>query len=108
MWKSLKAPTNCIVSIPAPPSTPVAGVAESLDPVECFRLAVGEPDPWQKTLLRSDPRLTEADRMVLALCGSQSGKSTSAGGLWYDDFSVGKTVILTAPDLPLRISSYFN
>ena len=37
--------------------------------------------------------------MVLALCGRQSGKSTSAGGLGYDDFSQGKTVILTAPSL---------
>ena len=75
------------------------GLAVSLDPVERFRLAVGEPDDWQKTLLRTDPRLNEQDRMVLALCGRQSGKSTSAGGLGYDDFSNGKTVILTAPSL---------
>lgn len=75
------------------------GLAVGLDPVERFRMAVGEPDPWQKTLLHTDPRLNEADRMVLALCGRQSGKSTSAGGLGYDDFSVGKTVILTAPSL---------
>ena len=75
------------------------GLAVSLDPVERFRLAVGEPDPWQKTLLHTDPRLNEADRMVLALCGRQSGKSTSAGGLAYDDFSRGKMVILTAPSL---------
>ncbi len=75
------------------------GLTVSLDPVERFRLAVGEPDNWQKTLLRTDPRLNEEDRMVLALCGRQSGKSTSAGGLGYDDFSIGKTVILTAPSL---------
>lgn len=75
------------------------GLAVSLDPVERFRLAIGEPDEWQKTLLRTDPCKNEEDRMVLALCGRQSGKSTSAGGLGYDDFSVGKTVILTAPSL---------
>jgi len=63
------------------------GLTVSLDPVERFRLAIVEPDPWQKTLLSTDPRLNEADRMVLALCGRQSGKSTSAGGLGYDDFS---------------------
>lgn len=75
------------------------GLTVSLDPIERFRLAIGEPDPWQRTLLQTDPRLNEEDRMVLALCGRQSGKSTSAGGLGYDDFSVGKTVILTAPSL---------
>ena len=75
------------------------GLTVSLDPVARFRLAIGEPDPWQCDLLRSDPRIDEADRMILALCGRQSGKSTSAGGLGYDDFSRGKTVILTAPSL---------
>ncbi len=75
------------------------GLTVSLDPVERFRLAIGEPDPWQVDLLRSDPTRNEEDRMILALCGRQSGKSTTAGGLGYDDFSVGKTVILTAPSL---------
>ncbi|RGP37578.1 hypothetical protein [Pseudotabrizicola alkalilacus] len=75
------------------------GLAVGLDPVERFRLTVGEPDDWQKVLLRTDPRLNDADRLVLALCGRQSGKSTSAGGLAYDDFSRGKMVILTAPSL---------
>jgi len=75
------------------------GLAVSLDPVERFRLAVGEPDPWQIELLRTDPRLNESDQMVLALCGRQSGKSTTAGCLAYDDFSKGKTVILTAKAL---------
>lgn len=75
------------------------GLTVSLDPVERFRLAIGEPDAWQVDLLRSDPRIDETDRMILALCGRQSGKSTSAGGLGYDDFSLGKTVILTAPSL---------
>ena len=75
------------------------GLTVSLDPVERFRLAIGEPDPWQVDLLRSDPAQDERDRMILALCGRQSGKSTTAGGLGYDDFSRGKTVILTAPSL---------
>ncbi|EAP83966.1 terminase family protein [Sulfitobacter sp. EE-36] len=75
------------------------GLTVSLDPVERFRLAIGEPDAWQVDLLRSDPRSNEADRMILALSGRQSGKSTTAGGLGYDDFSRGKTVILTAPSL---------
>ncbi|WP_170326779.1 terminase large subunit domain-containing protein [Ruegeria arenilitoris] len=71
----------------------------SLDPIEQFRLTIGEPDPWQEELLRTDPAANEADRMVMALCGRQSGKSTTCGCLAYDDFSVGKTVILTAPSL---------
>lgn len=81
------------------------GLAVSLDPVERFRLAVGEPDEWQKVLLRTDHRLNVGehgrpdDRMVLALCGRQSGKSTTCGCLAYDDFAKGKTVILTAPSL---------
>lgn len=75
------------------------GLTVSLDPIERFRLAIGEPDEWQKTLLKTDPRLNEEDRMVLALCGRQSGKSTTCGCLAYDDFSRGKTVILTAPSL---------
>ena len=75
------------------------GLAVSLDPVERFRLAIGEPDPWQMELLRTNPKHNEKDRMVLALCGRQSGKSTTCGCLAYDDFSVGKTVILTAPSL---------
>lgn len=75
------------------------GLTIGLDPVERFRLAIGEPDPWQVDLLRSDPNVSEEDRMILALCGRQSGKSTTAGGLGYDDFSRGKTVILTAPSL---------
>ncbi|GIT86166.1 terminase large subunit domain-containing protein [Roseobacter sp. OBYS 0001] len=75
------------------------GLTVSLDPIERFKLAVGEPDEWQNTLLQTNPRLNEADRMVLALCGRQSGKSTTAGGLGYDDFSKGKMVILTAPSL---------
>jgi len=75
------------------------GLTISLDPVERFRMTVGEPDPWQVELLRTDPTHNEQDRMVLALCGRQSGKSTTCGCLAYDDFSVGKTVILTAPSL---------
>ena len=86
------------------------GLAVGLDPVERFRLTVGEPDEWQKVLLRTNPRLNRGqrlpdgtqmpdDRMTLALCGRQSGKSTSCGCLAYSDFAQGKTVILTAPSL---------
>ena len=75
------------------------GLTVSLDPVERFRLTIGEPDPWQVELLHTDPNQNEEDRMVQALCGRQSGKSTTCGCLAYDDFSVGKTVILTAPSL---------
>ncbi|PIE13503.1 MAG: hypothetical protein CSA68_11645 [Rhodobacterales bacterium] len=75
------------------------GLTVSLDPVRRFRMTIGEPDPWQEELLRTDPGTNEEDRMVQALCGRQSGKSTTCGCLAYDDFSVGKTVILTAPSL---------
>lgn len=75
------------------------GLTVSLDPVERFRMTVGEPDDWQVDLLKSDPRVNPTDEMILALCGRQSGKSTTCGCLAYDDFSQGKTVILTAPSL---------
>lgn len=81
------------------------GLTVSLDPVERFRLAVGEPDDWQRVLLQTDPRLNVGqpghpdDRMVLALCGRQSGKSTTCGCLAYDEFARGRTVLLTAPSL---------
>lgn len=75
------------------------GLTIGLDPVERFRLAIGEPDDWQRTLLHTDPSVNPEDEMVLALCGRQSGKSTTCGCLAYDDFSVGKTVILTAPSM---------
>ncbi len=80
------------------------GLAVGLDPVERFRMTVGEPDPWQVELLRTDPRLNVGqpaymgedgilvparpdDRMVLALSGRQSGKSTACGCLAYSDFA---------------------
>ena len=75
------------------------GLTVSLDPVERFRLAIGEPDAWQVAMMRTDPSRNQEDEMVLALCGRQSGKSTTAGGLGYDDFSRGKTVLLTAPSM---------
>lgn len=48
------------------------GLAVSCDPVERFRLAVGQPDPWQRDLLRSDPAINDEDRMRSArdLCVS--------------------------------------
>jgi len=75
------------------------GLTVSLDPVERFRLAVGEPDEWQKTLLRTSPTINPEDRLTLALCGRQSGKSTTTGCIAYDSFSRGETVVLTAPSL---------
>lgn len=75
------------------------GLTVSLDPVERFRLAIGEPDPWQVRLLNTDPANNETDQMVLTLVGRQSGKSTTCACLAYDDFSRGKTVILFAKAL---------
>ncbi|MBI1173289.1 hypothetical protein GC209_18020 [bacterium] len=75
------------------------GLTASLDPVERFRMTIGEPDEWQRILLRTNPKWDPIDRLVLALCGRQSGKSTTCGCLAYDDFSQGKTVILTAPSM---------
>lgn len=75
------------------------GLTVSLDPVERFRLAIGEPDPWQVRLLSTDPARNEADQMVLTLVGRQAGKSTTCACLAYDDFSRGKTVILFAKAL---------
>jgi hypothetical protein len=51
---------------------PPAVAVEVPDPVELFRAAVGEPDPWQaEVLMSSSPR-------VLLNCCRQSGKSTVA------------------------------
>lgn len=77
----------------------LAGLALSLDPVERFRMTIGEPDPWQTEVLRTDPTASETDRMTLVLTGRQGGKSTTCGCLAYDDFARGKTVVLTAPSL---------
>jgi len=66
----------------------------SLDPVESFRAAVGEPDPWQADLLRS------ADRQILIASGRQIGKSTCVGGLAVDQLNrPSRTVLLLSPSL---------
>ncbi|WFE74250.1 terminase large subunit domain-containing protein [Roseinatronobacter sp. S2] len=77
----------------------LSGITVALDPVQRFRSVIGEPDPWQERLLRTDPIQNETDKLVLTLVGRQSGKSTTCGCLAYDDFSKGKTVVLTAPSL---------
>lgn len=77
----------------------LGSVAVSLDPVSRFRAVIGEPDPWQERLLRTDPINNPTDQMVLTLVGRQSGKSTTCGCLAYDDFTKGKTVVLTAPSM---------
>lgn len=75
------------------------GLAAAIDPVTRFRMAVGEPDPWQEKVLRSDPSKNETDRMLLCLVGRQAGKSTTCGCLAYDAYTRGQTVVLTAPSM---------
>lgn len=75
------------------------GMAVGLDPLERFRSVIGEPDPWQERLLRTDPVTNPTDQLVLTLVGRQSGKSTTCGCLAYSDFCQGKTVVLTAPSM---------
>jgi hypothetical protein len=77
----------------------LGGVVVALDPVQRFRAVIGEPDPWQTSLLRTHPMRNEQDQLVLTLVGRQSGKSTTCGCLAYDDFTRGKTVVLTAPSM---------
>lgn len=77
----------------------LAGLALALDPVERFRMTIGNPDPWQEKLLRTDPANNDTDKMVLTLVGRQSGKSTTCACLAYDDFSRGKTIVLFAKAL---------
>lgn len=75
------------------------GLTASLDPVERFRMTIGEPDPWQEQVLRSNPDENEDDRLLLVLSGRQGGKSTTSACLAYDAFTRGQTVVLTAPSM---------
>ncbi|MCB1466220.1 MAG: terminase family protein [Rhizobiaceae bacterium] len=82
------------------------GIAAAVDPITRFRMTVGEPDPWQEQVLRSDPRKSETDRMLLCLVGRQSGKSTTCGCLAYDAYTRGQEVILTAPSMRQSITLF--
>ncbi len=73
------------------------GVAASLDPVERFRMTIGQPDEYQIELLRTNPRLNEDDAFVTCLASRQVGKSTSIAALAWDDLTRGKDVALFAP-----------
>ena len=84
------------------------GIAAAVDPITRFRMTVGEPDPWQEQVLRSDPRKSETDRMLLCLVGRQSGKSTTCGCLAYDAYTRGQEVILTAPSMRQSITLFWR
>lgn len=72
------------------------GLSVSLDPVERFRLTIGEPDPFQIELLRTDPMRNPGDQFVTCLASRQVGKSTTIAGLSWDDATRGKTVLIAA------------
>jgi len=71
----------------APPAVP--------DPVALFRAAFGEPDPWQRDVLRS------AAPRILLNCSRQSGKSTVAATIAvYEALAAaGSLVLLLSPSL---------
>ena len=72
-----------------------ADLALALDPAEGFRRAVGDPDPWQTGVLRSD-----ATRILL-LCARQTGKSTATAALALYEvlYRPGALVLLVSPSL---------
>src|SRR6056297_2815877 len=73
------------------------GVAAGLDPVERFRMTIGEPDDYQVELLHTDPARNEDDQFVTCLASRQVGKSTSIAALAWDDLTRGLDVALFAP-----------
>lgn len=77
----------------------LAGLTVSLDPVERFRAAIGEPDPFQVEILRSDPANEPQDAMLCCVASRQIGKSTAIAALAWDDATRGKTVLIACPSL---------
>jgi Terminase large subunit, T4likevirus-type, N-terminal len=69
----------------------LGGVAVSLDPVQRFRAALGEPREFQRTLLTST-----APRVIL-MASRQLGKSTSIACVAWDAFLRGLTVVVICP-----------
>jgi hypothetical protein len=55
--------------------TVIENLRQCIDPVEMFRLAVGDPDPWQQAFLRS------RDPLTMALCFRGAGKSSASSVL---------------------------
>jgi len=73
------------------------GLVIGLDPVARFQHAIGDPDDWQREVLRTDPVSNPEDQFVTVLASRQTGKSTTIGSLAYDDVTRGKTCLLAAP-----------
>ena len=73
------------------------GLVIALDPVARFEHAIGDPDDWQREVLRTDPINSPEDQFVTVLASRQTGKSTTIGSLAYDDVTRGKTCLLAAP-----------
>ena len=77
-------------------NTFLRGLSVSLDPVERFRMTIGEPDPYQIEIMRTDPERNPDDQFVTCLASRQVGKSTTIAGLSWDDATRGKTVLIAA------------
>jgi hypothetical protein len=69
----------------------LGGIAVSLDPIERFRVAMGEPRTFQLDLLTSN------SQRVIAAASRQLGKSTSIACIAWDAFLRGLTVVVIAP-----------
>jgi hypothetical protein len=72
-----------------------ADLVRALDPVELARSADLEPDPWQRTLLRSPAR------RLLLNCARQAGKSTMVAVMAAHTvlYQPGSLVLLLSPSL---------
>jgi len=77
-------------------NTFLRGLSVSLDPVERFRMTIGEPDPYQIEIMRTDPERNPDDQFVTCLASRQVGKSTTIAALAWDDATRGKTVLIAA------------
>lgn len=69
----------------------LGGVSVSLDPVERFRAALGEPRGFQRQLL------TSTAQRVICMASRQTGKSTTVACIAWDAFLRGETVLVAAP-----------
>lgn len=69
----------------------LGGLTVSLDPLQRFRSALGEPRSFQAELL------TSTSSRVIAMASRQLGKSTAVACLTWDAFLRGLTVVVITP-----------
>lgn len=82
------------MSEPATAAALAADLARHLDPASAFERVIGEPDEWQRKIIKERPA------RVLLNCARQTGKSVTAAAAVVDELErPGSLVLLVAPSL---------